>query len=157
MPNVGTKTNIPKKTTLLKKTNVLKVSARLKSLLLGAGTLETHPSKHCLFRTDQETAGVYLVVKGRVCLSLPDLPKLDRTFTPGSLLGLPATFTGNAYSLDAISATEVEVLHVERTAFLDLMACQPEFCREAANILSREVTFIQGALAERRRIKFTAA
>jgi len=40
---------------------------------------------------------------------------------------------------------------------LDLMASQTEFCREVADILSREVTFIQGALAERRRAKSIVA
>ncbi|HZD31991.1 MAG TPA: Crp/Fnr family transcriptional regulator [Candidatus Angelobacter sp.] len=140
-----------------KKPNILKVSARLKKTLMGAGKLETYPAQHCVFRLDQEASGVYLVVKGKVRLSLPDLPKLDRVFSPGSLLGLPATFTGHTYSLEAITATEAELLYVERQAFLDLMAGQPEFCREAADILSREVSFIQGALAERRRTKPTAA
>ncbi len=33
------------------------------------------------------------------------------------------------------------------------MTQQPELCREATDLLSREVTFIQAALAERRRSK----
>jgi CRP-like cAMP-binding protein len=139
------------------KANILKVSAKLKKSLLGAGIVESYPANHPLFHVDQDAVGVYLVMKGKVRLSLPDLPKLDRVFTPGSLLGLPATFTGHAYSLEAISVTEAEVLHVKRDAFLELMAGMPEFCREAANILSREVSFIQGALAARRRSKPTAA
>ncbi len=139
------------------KANVLKVSARLKKSLLDAGTVETYAAKHRLFHLDQEAAGVYLVMKGKVRLSLPDLPKLDRVFPAGSLLGLPATFTGHAYSLEATSVTDAEVLHVDRQTFLDLMATQPEFCREAADILSREVSFIQAALAERRRVKSSAA
>ncbi len=139
------------------KANILKISTRLKKSLLAAGTVESHPAKHCLFRLDQEAVGVYLVMKGKVRLSLPDLPKLDRVFSAGSLLGLPATFTGHAYSLEATAATAAEVLHVGRQEFLDLMASQPEFCREAADILSHEVSFIQRALAERRRLKPTAA
>jgi CRP-like cAMP-binding protein len=139
------------------KSNILKVSARLKKLLIGAGRLNTYSANRCLFRIDQQADGVYLVVKGRVRLSLAGLPKLDRIFSPGSLLGLPATFTGHAYSLEATTATEAEVLHVERQAFLELMAGQAEFCREVADILSREVSFIQAALAERRRTKTTTA
>lgn len=139
------------------KANILKVSAKLKKTLMGAGTLKTYPAKDRLFHVDQESAGVYLILKGKICLSLPGLPKLDRAFGAGSLLGLPATFTGHVYSLDATSSTAAEVLHVERQTFLDLMSSQPEFCREAADILSREVTFIQGALAERRRIKPSVA
>lgn len=139
------------------KANILKVSAKLKKTLAGVGTLETYPADSRLFHLDEEPSGVYLVIKGKVRLSLPDLPKLDRDLAAGSLLGLPATFTGHTYSLEATCLTEAQVLHVARQIFLDLMAAQPEFCREAADILSREVTFIQGALAERRRTKPTAA
>ena len=143
--------------TVGQKNNILKVSTKLKKTLGDTGTIETYPANSCLFHLDDEPGGVYLVMKGKVRLSLPDLPKLDRVFPAGSLLGLPATFTGHTYSLEATSITEAQVLHVGRQVFLDLMANQPEFCREAADILSREVTFIQGALAERRRTKPTAA
>ena len=85
-----------------------------------------------------------------------DYPRLDRTFSSGSLLGLPATFTGHPYSLGATAVTAAEVVHVGKQAFLDLMSQQPDLCREATDLLSREVTFIQAALAERRRSKTLA-
>jgi CRP-like cAMP-binding protein len=141
MANVGTKSNI------------LKVSSNLKKSLVTAGVVEHYNSDHHLFDVDQKNQGVYLVLKGRVCLSVKDLDKLDRVFSPGSLLGVPATFTGHPYSLAAVAVTDAEVLHVDRTAFLDLMTEQPELCREATDMLSREVSFIQSALAERRRHK----
>jgi CRP-like cAMP-binding protein len=115
--------------------------------------VEQYPSKAVLFEVDEENRGVYLVLKGKVCLSVKDFRKLDRTFAAGSLLGVPATYTGHAYSLAAEAVTKAEVLHVERNVFLDLMSQQPELCRETTNMLSREVTFIQAALAERRREK----
>jgi len=139
------------------KANILKVSAKLKKSLTSIGNLQTYPARHTLFEVDQDAFGVYLVMKGKVCLSLPELPKLDRIFPPGSLLGLPATFTGHSYSLAATTVTGVEVLLISRQPFLDLMSTKPEFCREAADILCREVTFIQSALAERRRAKPSAA
>ncbi|HET6176357.1 MAG TPA: Crp/Fnr family transcriptional regulator [Candidatus Sulfotelmatobacter sp.] len=132
---------------------MLKVSSKLKKSLVGAGTVEQYPSKAVLFEVDEENRGVYLVLKGKVCLSVKDFHKLDRTFAAGSLLGVPATYTGHAYSLAAEAVTNAEVLHVERKPFLDLMSQQPELCRETTNMLSREVTFIQSALAERRREK----
>ncbi len=79
------------------------------------------------------------------------LPKLDRLFSPGSLLGLPSTFTGHVYSLTAQAVSEVELVHVEQDSFLRVMRERPELCREATEMLGREVTFIQGALAERRK------
>jgi len=143
--------------TVGQKANILRISARFKKTLADSGTLGRFPANSCLFHLDQEPSGVYLVIRGKVRLSLPELPKFDRVFPAGSLLGLPATFTGHTYSLVATSLTDADVLHVERQVFLDLMAAQPEFCREAANILSREVSFIQAALAARRRTKPTAA
>jgi CRP-like cAMP-binding protein len=133
--------------------NILKVSAKLKRSLLSAGALDTFPAKYRLFEVDQENCGVYLVVKGKVSLSVADFPKLDRVFSAGSLLGVPATFTGHSYSLAATTLTSAEILHVNRQAFLDLMTAQPDLCREATDMLSHEVSFIQAALAQRRRAK----
>lgn len=133
------------------KTNILRVSGQLKKSLVTAGVVKQVPSKQPLFLEDQENQGVYLVLKGKVCLSVKDLQKLDRVFSSGSLLGVPATFTGHTYSLAAVALTDAEVIHVNRDAFLDLMRQQPELCREATDMLSKEVTFIQSALAERRR------
>lgn len=135
------------------KPNILKVSAKLKKALLDAGALEQFPPRACLFDVDQENLGVYLVIKGKVRLYVRDYPRLDRVFPSGSLLGVPATFTCHPYSLGATAETAAEVLHVGQKAFLDLMTQQPELCREATDLLSREVTFIQAALAERRRSK----
>ena len=136
-------------------TNMLKVSSKLKKSLVSAGTVERFPSKTVLFEVDEENRGVYLVLKGKVCLSVKDFHKLDRTFSAGSLLGVPATYTGHTYSLAAEAVTDAEVLHVERQPFLDLMSQRPELCRETTDMLSREVTFIHSALAERRKEKFT--
>lgn len=144
MPSVGTNTNI------------LRVSSSLKKSLETAGVIERYASNHCLFELDQENLGVYLILKGKVCLTVKDMARLDRVFSTGSLLGVPATFTGYPYSLEAVTVTDAEVLHVERQAFLDLMTQKPELCREATDMLSREVSFIQAALAERRRQKINA-
>lgn len=134
-------------------TNILKVSAKLQKSLLSAGVVEPIQPQQCLFNVDQENRGVYLVLKGKVRLYVRDYPRLDRVFSTGSLLGVPATFTGHPYSLGASAVTAAEVLHVGQKAFLDLMTQQPELCREATDLLSREVSFIQAALAERRRSK----
>ena len=64
---------------------------------------------------------------------------------------MPSTFTGHPYSLTAITVTEVDVLHVTQDNFVSLMRERPELCRQATEMLGREVTFIQSALAERRR------
>jgi CRP-like cAMP-binding protein len=104
-----------------------------------------------LFREDDGNAGVFVVVKGKVRMGVKGLPKLDRLLSAGSVLGLPSTFTGHPYSLSAEAVTEVDAIHVGQDTFLQLMKERPDLCREATEMLGREVTFIQSALAERRK------
>jgi CRP-like cAMP-binding protein len=139
------------------KVNILKVSAELKASLEVAGCKTRHPAAEVLFREDEESIGVFLVCTGKVRMSVRSLPELDRDFAAGSLLGLPATFTGRPYSLSAVTLTESDVLYVPSHEFLELMRERPELCREATDILGREVTFIQSALAARRRQLATAS
>ena len=133
------------------RTNTLKVSNELKSSLEAAGNRQHYPTAQVLFQEDGDCQGVYLVSVGKVRMSVRNLPDLSRDFAAGSLLGLPSTFTGHPYSLTAVTLTESDVVHVPRDEFLGLMRALPELCKEATEILGREVTFIQTALAERRR------
>jgi CRP-like cAMP-binding protein len=133
------------------KTKILKASERLQSSLDALGNSKRYPAAHVLFREGGNSVGVYLVCKGKVRMGVRGLPNLDRDFTAGSLLGLPATFTGHKYSLTAVTLAESDVLYVPRDKFLELMRQQPDLCREATDMLGREVTFIQSALAKRRR------
>ena len=131
--------------------SILKASEALQSCLTGAGTQEQFSTGSALFREDDSNAGVYLVLKGRVCLSVRNLPKLDRVFTRGSVLGLPSTFTARPYSLTAIAITDSDIVHVGQEDFLRLMRDRTDLCGEATTMLGREVSFIQSALAQRRK------
>jgi len=131
--------------------NILKASEKLTSSLESVGSKRKYPLAHVLFREDGASEGVFLVCKGKVRMGVRNLPKLDRNFGAGSLLGLPSSFTGRPYSLTAVTLAESEILHVPREQFLDLMREQPDLCREATDMLGREVTFIQSALAQRHR------
>lgn len=129
--------------------NILNASPILKSSLEALGQAEEIPAGDVLFKTSDENLGVYLVRKGKVCLRVEGLPRLDRVFPAGSLLGLPATFTGSPYSLTAIAVTNSVVLHIARKEFLRLMREQPALCQQATDMLSREVCFIQAAVTQR--------
>lgn len=94
---------------------------------------------------------MFLVCKGKVLMGVRNMPKLDRAFSTGSLLGLPATFTGRPYSLTALAVVQSDIVHVPRGEFLQLMHEHPDLCREATDMLGCELTFIQSALAERCR------
>jgi CRP-like cAMP-binding protein len=129
--------------------NILNASPELKSSLVAIGQAEQVPAGDVLFKTSDENLGVYLVRRGKVCLRVEGLPRLDRVFPAGSLLGLPATFTGSSYSLTAIAVTNSVVLRVTRKEFLHLMREQPVLCQQATDMLSREVRFIQSAVTQR--------
>jgi len=128
--------------------NILNAPADLKSSLEALGQTEQIPAGGVLFNTGDENLGVFLVRKGKVCLRVEGLPRLDRAFPAGSLLGLPATFTGSSYSLTAIAVTNSVVLRVTRKEFLHLMREQPVLCQQATDMLSREVCFIQAAVTQ---------
>lgn len=129
----------------------LNASGVLQRCLAEAGKSKHFQATDTLFSENAENAGVFLVLKGKVCLSLRAMPALDRIFGKGSLLGLPSTFSATPYSLTATAITCVKALHVPQTEFLHLMREQPGLCREATEMLGREMTFIQSALAKRRR------
>jgi CRP-like cAMP-binding protein len=133
------------------KSNILEVSDGLKAGLESAGRKRDLPPARVLFREDGESVGVFLVCKGKVLMGVRNMPKLDRVFSAGSLLGLPATFTGHPYTLTAVTVVQSDVVHVPREKFLQLMRARTDLCREATDMLGREVTFIQSALAERHR------
>ncbi len=131
--------------------NILNASPELKSSLDGLGQAEQIPAGDVLFNTNDENLGVFLVRRGKVCLRVDGLPRFDRVFPAGSLLGLPATFAGSPYSLTAIAVTNAVVLRVARKEFLSLMREQPVLCQQATDMLSREVSFIQAAVGQRMR------
>lgn len=123
----------------------------MKASLESAGQRQELPSEHVLFDEDGETSGAFLVLKGKVVMGIRNMPELDRVFSAGSLLGLPATFTGHPYSLTAVTVVQSDIIHLPREEFLQLMRERPELCREATDMLGREVTFIQSALTKRCR------
>ena len=123
---------------------------RLKTALADAGISKMFSSRSVLFRAGGKNTGVFLLCSGLVRLEVPGIPQLSRTFSAGSVLGLPSTFSEKPYSLTAISETEIKVVDVSKKKFLDLMRAETELCREATDILSREVTFIMSALRGQR-------
>jgi CRP-like cAMP-binding protein len=133
---------------------MLKGSAALCQCLTAERRTRHVASGRYLFKVDDVNKGVFLVRGGKVALLVEGFPNLDRVFSAGSLLGLPSTFTGYPYGLTARALADSEVVHVPREDFLELMRQYPILCREASEILSREMSFIEAALAQRKRQKF---
>src|SRR5271169_1964640 len=100
------------------KRNILGVSAKLKAGLEAVGRKRDFPPAYVFFLEDSESLGVFLVCKGRVRMGVRNLPKLDRGFPAGSLLGLPSAFTGRPYSLTAVAVVPSVIVHIPREEFL---------------------------------------
>ena len=118
----------------------------LRKALSEIGNSEHFESQSVVFQTGDRNVGVFLVCAGRVCLEVPGMPHLTRAFSVGSILGLPSTFSEKPYSLTAESAIDSDLMHVSKKKFLGLMKSRPDLCRQATDILSREIAFILSAL-----------
>jgi CRP-like cAMP-binding protein len=66
-----------------------------------------------------------------------------------SLGTLEPFWVGRPYSLTAAYLTDCEVAHVGKRKFVELMTRRPALCREATDILSREMAFILSAFGQR--------
>jgi len=96
-----------------------------------------------LFRQGQPADGVLVMRQGKVRLSAlshdsdPRLPY--RTVGPGYVLGLPALFSGQPYSLTAEAVEECVCGFVNREQALALVHKRLDLCFQAADLLAREI------------------
>ena len=96
-----------------------------------------------LFRQGQPADGVLVMRQGKVRLSAlahegdPQLPY--RTVGPGYVLGLPALFSGQPYSLTAEAVEECVCGFVNRERALALVQNRLDLCFQAADLLAREI------------------
>ena len=128
----------------------LVASLDLQKTLTDSGRTERFRSNSVLFSAGDLNTGVFLVGKGKVCMRVPETAKMDRLFGPGSVLGLPSTFTGSAYSLTAVCIADCKLVHVERETFLELMIARTDSCQEAIQLLGRELAFIPIGVSKQR-------
>ena len=96
-----------------------------------------------LFQQGQPAEGVLVVRRGAVRLSASshgDDTKLPyRIVGPGYVLGLPALFSGQPYSLTAEALEECVCGFVDRERALELVRDRLDLCLQAADLLAREV------------------
>jgi len=123
------------------------------SAFVGGQTLVTALKDHAtpidcnggreLFRQDECSNGIYIVLDGDVSLTMrsPDgdlvmdhLPAL-----PGSLLGLPALVGGEGYSLSATAQKGAHVSFVSADEFSRLMLQEPTIAVMILKVLAAEV------------------
>jgi len=94
-----------------------------------------------LFREGRPGRGAFLIRSGEVRMTLGDKSKLYpvRTLGSGSVIGLPATFSGEPYSLTAEAKKDCHLYFVPRRKLLDLLRRNPEVGFNIVRILSEEI------------------
>jgi CRP-like cAMP-binding protein len=105
--------------------------SELRLALEEIGSTVEKPKKSVLFRRGDKAVGVFLVRRGKVSLSLDGTSVVSRTLGPGSLLGLPATLSGRAYSLTATAAEDCQLDFIRREAVLRVLREDTFVCFQA--------------------------
>ena len=119
------------------------VVRELAEALDAIATVYTCRAGAVLFRQGQPADGVLVVRQGKVRLSAlahgddPQLPY--RSVGPGYVLGLPALFSGQPYSLTAEAVEECVCGFVDRERALQLVHNRLDLCFQAADLLAREI------------------
>lgn len=98
-----------------------------------------------LFRQGEPVKGVYVINRGRVLLSMSRGTKRMkyRSVGPGYVIGLPATLTGQPYSLTAEALQKVEMGFVPRDQAFAFLEQDPEICIRLIDFLGRELAWIR--------------
>jgi CRP-like cAMP-binding protein len=115
----------------------------LASALDSIASSHSCPPGGILFQQGQPGEGVLVVRRGHVCLSAcshhGNTRLTYRTVGPGYVLGLPALFSGQPYSLTAEAVEECVFGFVDRERALELVHQRHDLCFQAADLLAREV------------------
>ena len=108
------------------------------------------PKGAILFRRGDDVTGVYLIRSGRISLGLdhesPVYPA--RMLGPGAIAGLPASISGNAYSLTAEVVEDSELAFVRREAVVECLRKNPFLCFQVMDLLSDEIADIRSAFKQ---------
>jgi CRP-like cAMP-binding protein len=102
-----------------------------------------------LFRQGETPAGLYILTKGKVTLTMDYQngdPILSTQAEAGSVLGLPGVVGDRTYTLTATAAAGSELRFVTRDNFIALMQADPLLSLQLLKILAAEVRSARGAI-----------
>jgi CRP-like cAMP-binding protein len=109
------------------------------------------PRGSALFRRGDAVSGVFVVRSGRVKLGLGCDERLypSRNLGAGTLVGLPATMSGEPYSLTAEVLEDARLGFVARDAVLDLLRKNSALSFQVMQLLSEEISGMRSAMKEK--------
>lgn len=117
-----------------------KLSTGLYSELRNAGTPIFKRKGSVLFRVGQPVRGAYLIRSGQVKMKLEHAGLYpSRTVGSGSVIGLPATFSGEPYSLTAEAKMDCNLDFIPRARLLSLLRRNPRLGFQIVRMLSEEI------------------
>jgi CRP/FNR family transcriptional regulator len=106
-------------------------------------------SERILFRQGDVPAGLYILCKGEVTLSMSS-PVGEELMSvqaaPGSLLGLPGLIGNQPYTLAAVARKDAELRFVPREEFTNLMQTSPRLSLKVLEVLASEVRSARQAI-----------
>lgn len=111
-----------------------------------------------LFRSGQPCRGAFLIHSGQVALFLEPSSSLypARTVGPGFVVGLPATFSGEAYSLTAVAKSRCRLDFISRRRLLILLQENPEAGFQILRLLSEEIFHLRKLVKNGARTGYSA-
>ncbi len=100
-----------------------------------------------LFHEGDPVRGAFLIRSGKVKLSLNggSTAYPERALGSGSIVGLPATVSGEPYSLTAEVVQDCDLYFVTRTSLLNLLRRNPSVGYEIVRILGNEIFLMRKA------------
>lgn len=98
-----------------------------------------------LFHEGEPCQGAFLIRSGEVKLSLDSPASVypDRTVGSGFLIGLPATFSGEPYSLTAEVKKDCSLDFIPRPRLMDLLNRSPQTGLQVVTMLSDEISLMR--------------
>lgn len=126
------------------------VSSALREQLLKLSTTVSRCQGCILFRRGDSCDGIFLVISGKVRLSLDSENHAfpTRLLGSGSVLGLPAAVAGTPYSLSAEVTEDALLAFVPQQSLRECLAQNSQLCLEVMDILSREISATRSAIKE---------
>ncbi len=93
-----------------------------------------------IFRAGQPVRGAFLIRRGQVAMRLNHSSCFPtRTVGSGRIIGLPATFSGEPYSLTAEAKTDCLLYYISRPMMLSLLRHNPKVGYQIVRILSEDI------------------
>jgi CRP-like cAMP-binding protein len=129
----------------------IELSPLIQSELTAISTRLSEHAGTVLFHAGEPGRGAFLIRRGKVRMSLDESSGLypARVLGEGSLIGHPATFSGEAYSLTAEAVRDSDLDFIPRNKLLNLLQQNPIAGYEIVRILSEEI-FQMRKLAHKR-------